>query len=116
MVRVVESDTNALTLRLAGTFEPTEELFREADRAQQLNVRLFNRLRKAGVIRGDAVVDDLAFLLEQLAALRLPDRERTMQLRRRYLALQLDGLRPDAGPSLPGPPPTWKEIGERWVS
>lgn len=114
MGRLVEANTNSLTLRLAGTFEPTEELYREAARAQELNERLFARIRSAGVIRSDVEVDDLALMLEQIAAIRVRDPKRTGQLRRRYLALLLDGLRHDGGPRLPGPPPTWKEISERW--
>ena len=32
MRRVVDADTNSLTLRLAGTFTPTEELYRDSER------------------------------------------------------------------------------------
>jgi AcrR family transcriptional regulator len=45
MRRVVDADTHSLTLRLAGTFTPTEELYRDSERAQGLNVRLFERTR-----------------------------------------------------------------------
>src|SRR6266581_3985171 len=90
MDRVVTADTHSLTQRLAGTFTPTEELYREAARAQDLNVALVERVRGA---------------------------QRTGQLRQRYLAVLLDGLRgpavPGSGP-LPGPPPTGAEMGERW--
>jgi hypothetical protein len=49
-----------------------------------------------------------------LASVRLGDRERTGQLRHRYLGLLLDGLRtPSPGP-LPGPPPSWEEVSGRW--
>ena len=112
--RIVDADTHSLTLRLAGTFTPTEELYREAERAQELNRRLFQRTRSAGAIRPDLEVDDLSLLFEQLAAIRVGDQRRTQQLRHRYLALLLDALRaPRAGP-LPGPPPTWREISVRW--
>jgi AcrR family transcriptional regulator len=116
MSRVVDAEMNALTLRLAGTFTATEEIFSEAARAQDLNARLFDRVRAAGAMRPDAVVDDLGLLLEQLAAIRVADPGRTRQLRQRYLALLLDGLRAGSGSSLPGPPPSWKEISERWVT
>ncbi len=114
MRRIVEADTHSLTLRLAGTFTPTEELYRDSERAQELNVRLFERLRTAGAVRPDIEVDDIALLLEQLAAVRVGDEERTRQLRRRYLALMLDALRDRSGSRLPGPPPSWEEIGRRW--
>jgi AcrR family transcriptional regulator len=113
MSRVVEADTHSLTLRLAGTFTPTEELYREAARAQELNVRLFERVRSAGAIRPEIEVDDLALILEQLAAVDVGDQRRTGELRQRYLRLLLDALR-TPGATLPGPPPSWREIGARW--
>jgi AcrR family transcriptional regulator len=116
MRRIVDADTHSLTLRLAGTFTPTEELYRESQRAQELNVRLFERTKAAGVIRPDVVVDDLSLLLEQLAAVRVADEERTRQLRHRYLALLLDALHARSGSPLPGPPPSWAEISQRWES
>jgi AcrR family transcriptional regulator len=114
MRRVVDADTHSLTLNLAGTFTPTEALYAEGERAQQLNRALFERTRAAGAIRPDLEVDDLALLFEQIASVRLGSEERTRELRRRYLALMLDALRADAAEPLPGPPPAWEEIGARW--
>jgi AcrR family transcriptional regulator len=114
MRRIVDADTHSLTLRLAGTFTPTEELYRDSERAQELNVRLFERTRAAGAIRSDIEVDDIALLLEQLAAVRVADEDRTRQLRHRYLALLLEALHNTLGPQLPGPPPSWAEIDRRW--
>src|SRR5215469_18200744 len=114
MRRVMQADTLSLTQRLAGTFAPTEELYRDAARAQDLNVALFERVRAAGAVRPDVVVDDIAWVLEMVAAIRLRDGKRTGELRARYLALLLDGLRAPGPDPLPGPPPTWAEIGERW--
>src|SRR4051812_40452366 len=104
MRRIVDANTHSLTLRLAGTFTPTEELYHDSARAQELNQRFFERTRDAGAIRPDIEVDDIALLLEQLAAVRMGDEERTRQLRRRYLALLLDALRDRSGSRLPGPP------------
>jgi AcrR family transcriptional regulator len=114
MRRIVDADTHSLTLRLAGTFTPTDELTREAAKAQELNVRLFERTRAAGAIRSDIEVGDISLLLEQLAAVRVADDERTRQLRHRYLALILDALHASSGTQLPGPPPRWEEISRRW--
>ena len=114
MRRVVDADTHSLTLRLAGTFTPTEELYRDAQRARELNARLFGRTRASSAIRPDVEVDDISLLLEQLAAVRVADEERTHQLRHRYLALLLDALHAPARSELPGPPPSWKEIDRRW--
>jgi AcrR family transcriptional regulator len=116
MRRIVDADTHSLTLRLPGTFSPTEELYRDSRKAQELNVRLFERTKAAGALRPDVKVDDLSLLFEQLAAVRIGDEERTRQLRRRYLALLLDALRVPSGSLLPGPPPSWEEISRRWES
>jgi AcrR family transcriptional regulator len=114
MRRVMDADTHSLTLRLAGTFEPTEELQRQAERAQQLNVQLLERAQRAGAVRPDLAVDDLSFVFEQLASVRVADERRTRQLRERYLALLLDALRSPSATPLPGPAPSWEEISERW--
>jgi AcrR family transcriptional regulator len=114
MSRVVEADTHSLTRSLAGTFAPTEELYRDAARAQDLNVALFERLATAGAVRSGVVVDDISWILEMVATVRLRDPQRTSQLRERYLTLLLDGLRAPVTTALPGPPPNWPEIGERW--
>jgi AcrR family transcriptional regulator len=114
MRRIVDADTHSLTLRLAGTFTPTEELYRDSRKAQELNVRLFERTKTAGAIRHDVEVDDLSLLFEQVAAVRIGDEERTSQLRSRYLTLLLDALRAPSVSTLPGPPPSWEEISRRW--
>lgn len=116
MREIVDADTHSLTLRLAGTFTPTEELYREAGRAQELNVRLLDRTLAAGAVRADLDVNDLTFVLEQIATVRVGDQERTDELRHRYLALLLDGLRARPAEPLPGPAPTWEEIAGRWDS
>jgi hypothetical protein len=72
-------------------------------------VRLFERTKAAGAIRFDIEVGDVSLLLEQLAAVRVADEERTRQLRHRYLALLLDALHAPSGTQLPGPPPGWEE-------
>jgi AcrR family transcriptional regulator len=114
MEGVVDADTNSLTRALAGTFVPSEDLYRDSERAQELNIALFERVRAAGRIREDLVVDDLALVHEIVSAVRVGDPDRTAVLRRRYLALLLQGLRdPSPGP-LPGPPPNGPELGERW--
>jgi AcrR family transcriptional regulator len=114
MRRAVESESQSLTLRLAGTFTPTEELYREATRAQELNVRLFARTKAAGAIRDDVDVNDIALIFEQIASIGLGDRERTQALRERYLTLHLEALHAPPTTPLPGSPPTWQELAGRW--
>jgi AcrR family transcriptional regulator len=112
MRRIVEADTSSLTLALAGTFTPTEEMFALGERANELMEALFARIRST--VREDLAVHDLSLVWELVAALKTPDPERTKELRRRYLAVILDGLRADGRAPLPGPPPTWQEQNDRW--
>jgi AcrR family transcriptional regulator len=112
MRRIVEADTSSLTLALAGTFTPTEEMFALAERANELMGALFDRIRST--VRADLAVHDLSLVWELVAALKTPDPERTKELRRRYLAVILDGLRADDRAPLPGPPPSWQEQNDRW--
>src|SRR5918992_5575671 len=111
---LVDADTNSLTQRLAGTFTPTEDLYRDAGKAQELNEQIFARIRAAGGIRPDFEVDDLSVVLEQLAGIRFGDERRANRLRHRYLTLVLDALRHPSPTPLPGSPPTWEELRERW--
>lgn len=115
MRRAVDADTSSLTQRLAGTFAPTDDLYRAVARAKRLSGEVLRRAQQAGAIRPDADVNDLALVFEQLASIRLGDDERTRRLRHRYLALALDGLRAGADGRLPGPPPTVKELSARWA-
>jgi AcrR family transcriptional regulator len=112
MSRIVDADTSSLTLALAGTFTPTGEMFALAERANELMEALFDRIR--GNVRADLAVHDLSLVWELVAAVRTPDSRRTRQLRRRYLAVILDGLRAEDGTPLPGPPPSWQEQSDRW--
>jgi AcrR family transcriptional regulator len=114
MQRVVEADTHSLTLRLAGTFAPTEQLFHDSVRASELTAELLARLKTANAIRQDIEVADLSLVFEQLAAVRVNDPDRTRQLRRRNLTLLLDALKMPDAPPLPGPAPRWDEISGRW--
>jgi AcrR family transcriptional regulator len=112
MSACVDADTNSLTQKLAGTFTPTQELYREAGRAQGLLTALFDRTKP--FLRADLVVNDVGLMLEQIAALRVGDGDRTKELRHRYLALLLEAVHAPGGEPLPGPPPSWEEVAARW--
>jgi hypothetical protein len=86
----------------------------DAQRANALTTVLVDRAHADGRLRPDIVVQDVTLLLEGCAAVRLPDAERTRQLRRRYLALLLDGLAGGGEPPLPGPAPQADELNWRW--
>jgi AcrR family transcriptional regulator len=109
--RIVDADAYTLTARLARTLEgDSEALFRDATKAGDLGERVFKRAQKGGAVRADAVAEDMANVFEQLSAIRGPNAKRTAQLRKRYLTLQLDGLRPrKKAQALPGPAPRWKD-------
>lgn len=114
--RIVDADVHSLTVSLAGSFTPTEDLYADALRSGELNERLVTRAKAGGVLRSDFAAEDLTLILEQMAAIRpgiFGDARRTRELRRRYLALCLDGLRNPTAP-LPGPPPSDDELGRRW--
>jgi AcrR family transcriptional regulator len=112
MRRAVDADTSSLTLALAGRFTPTPEMFELAERANRLSVALFERVRPE--LRDEVEVHDISIVFELVAAVRVSDRARTVELRRRYLRVILDGLRASDREPLPGPGPSWQEINERW--
>ena len=111
--RIVDADVHSLTVRLAGTFTPTPEMRQLAVHAGRLTDDLVRRAHAGGRLRADAVTADITLLLEACAAIRVPDPVRTVELRRRLLAIQLDGLT-TAGPPLPGPAPSGADLGWRW--
>lgn len=88
----MDADAHSLTVHLAGTFTPTQEMHDDARRAGALAAGLAGRAKAAGRLRPGVVADDLGLILEGCAAIRVPDPARTSELRRRYLRLLLDGL------------------------
>lgn len=114
MLRVVDAEVHAITIRLAGTFTPAADLIADAERAATLNEEIVRRAKAAGGLRPDVEVSDLSLIFEQLAAIRLGNPARTRALQHRYLALFLDGLRAEPAPELPGPPPSDDELAARW--
>jgi hypothetical protein len=69
---------------------------------QQLTVELFERFQRAGAVRPDLSVDDLTFVFEQVASVRVSDGQRARELRHRYLARFLDALQIRSSAPLPG--------------
>ena len=113
---VVDADVHSLTVHLAGTFTPTAEMGTDAQAAVALADALLARAAASGRMRPGIVSGDVTLILEGCAAIRVPDADRSRQLRTRYLGLALDGLRqPEAG-DLPGPPPAPGELNWRWTA
>ena len=112
MGRAVEADTSSLTQSLAGRFAPTEELVSLSARTNETIRIVFDRVKDA--LRPGIEVLDLPPIWEQLSAINFGDRFRSAELRNRYLAIMLDGLRAGGADELPGAPPTWEEMSSRW--
>ena len=112
---IVRSDVHALTVRLAGTFEPTPEMHELAGVADAAARRVHDRAAGAGALRDNIAANDLPMVFEQLTAIRLDDQERTAELRNRYTELHLDAVRARGRRRpVPGTPPTDAELGARW--
>jgi AcrR family transcriptional regulator len=111
--RVVDADVHSLTVHLAGTFTSTPEMTADAMRSGELVAALIQAAQASGDLRRDITAPDVALILEGCAAIRLPDPQRTRQLRRRHLAFVVAGLA-SGEHELPGPPPGADELNWRW--
>lgn len=100
---------------LAGTFTPSAGLLRMGRETEALTHELFELAWRAGVLREDLEVDDLFFLLQQIAAVDGGSPRRSLELQRRYTAIVLDGLRFPGATPLTGPPPSWEDVVSPWV-
>jgi AcrR family transcriptional regulator len=116
MQRSVDAGANSLTQRLAGSFTLTDEVALLGQHAHAVTQRVLDRARGRAGVRQDIEVGDLSLLFEQLASIRVRDPERSRALRQRYLALLLIGLHtPETqAEPLPGPPPSWDELRQRY--
>lgn len=110
--RVVEADVHSLTVRLAGTFTPDESMLPDVLRSGEVGEELVRRAKATGRLRAEVNAMDIGLILEACAAVAMPDPARTAELRRRVLALLVDGLTADG--ELPGPPPAEGEFAWRW--
>ena len=113
MERLVDADTSSLTLALAGSFTPTPDMFALGDHANELSKKVFARVKSQ--LRPEIGVNDIGLVFELVAAVGIGDEARTRQLRHRYLAVILDGMRATGFGKLPGSPPTWQELSLRWA-
>jgi AcrR family transcriptional regulator len=77
-------------------------------RIRPLLEQLVARGQEQGTLRGDLAATDLHILLWELG--RVIETTGASKLWRRYLALMLDGLRPEAARPLPHPPPTSAQL------
>lgn len=111
--RVVDADVHSLTVHLAGTFTPDESMLPDVRRSAEATEEIVRRAHATGKLRPDVTPQDLGLILESCAAVAVPSPQRTVQLRRRVLAMLIAGLSADG--ELPGPPPTPDEFSWRWA-
>jgi hypothetical protein len=106
-----------MTRAFAGKFAPTPQLHELANCSSALMDELFELIRD--VPRPGLVQDGISLVFELVPAIKFSSPERTAELRHRYLAVILDGLRAGGHDrdreDLPGPPPAWPELSERRV-
>jgi AcrR family transcriptional regulator len=112
MRHLTDADTSSLTRAFAGKFAPTPEMYALANQSSGLMEEFYGLIRD--VFRPDLALHDISLVFELVAAVKFADPGRTTELRHRYLALILDGMRADGRGELPGPPPAWRELSERW--
>ncbi|TDD84655.1 TetR/AcrR family transcriptional regulator [Actinomadura darangshiensis] len=114
MRRCLDIGAGSLTMRLAGTFEVTEDMSRKGREIHLATTRLLQRTKEAGALRPEIEVGDISVMLEYLHGIRIGEDERMNRLQHRYLALMLDSLNLTDKQELPGPPPTWQELVTRY--
>ena len=114
MRRCLDIGAGSLTMRLAGSFEVTEDMSRKGREIHLATQRLLERTREAGALRPEIEVGDISVILEYLHGIRIGDDERMNRLQHRYLALILDAMHLTDRGELPGPPPSWQELVTRY--
>lgn len=100
---------------LAGLFVPHEDVVTLANDLYELTQQVVDRAIAAGDLRRDFTSADVPLLAGQICSIRSQNPKRDQELRRRYLALALDGLRPQSSGLLPGAAPDFGELMERWT-
>jgi hypothetical protein len=113
--RAVDADTHALTLSLAGTFQPDQRLWQESARASELNRRFYARMKTAGVLRAD--VEGRGLLLHLRTARRDPRHHTATHHRAAPPPLGPDRARSADHQRHPPrrPTPRPDEMNERWT-
>jgi AcrR family transcriptional regulator len=101
---------------LAGSVQTTPEMWAISKRSRVLLERLVARARRAGGLRPDVTVLDIAWLIETLgkSGPAEPGSEDEV-IRQRLTAIAIDGLRAPATGRLPGKPPSAAHYERRWV-
>lgn len=102
--------------RLTVPFEVTDEILAASKRARETIQALVDRVQAEGGLRADVNAADIALLLGVLRLQRAADQHRSPDLRERFVAVVLDGLRAANAQPLPAPPWTWPDVEAAWRS
>jgi hypothetical protein len=111
----VAQGTGALA-PLAGSIKTTRRMWEISRYGQQLLMRIVTRAQRDGVLRTDVTALDIAWLIEYFGRRGpVPLGTEDHAVRRRLLAIALDGLRGPGSAPLPGPPPSSRHYERRWA-
>jgi AcrR family transcriptional regulator len=98
---------------LAGMIQTTPRMWEASKRGRKLLDELVARAHREGGLRPDVTTLDVLWLIE-LFGRHGPAGADDDHVRRRLLAIALDGLRARAARPLPGPPPSARDYEARW--
>ena len=102
---------------LAGTIETTPDMWRSSRRGRELLETVVARARRDGRLRPDVTALDVAWLVEHFGRrAAAPGDAEDDNVRRRLLAIALDGLRSPPPEPLPGTPPSAEHYQRRWAA
>jgi AcrR family transcriptional regulator len=101
---------------LAGTIDPTPEMWTLARKGRRLHDRIVRRAHQDGHLRPDVTAVDISWMIEQFARAAPPTGADAQDhtIRQRLLAIAVAGLYATNARPLPGPPPTAAEYERRW--
>jgi AcrR family transcriptional regulator len=99
---------------LAGSVQVTPQMVDVARNSAAAMQAIIDRACREGSLRDGVTPGDLTFMCLMLRVKFGPDSARVEELRERYLAVLLAGLRRHGEEPLPGRSPGWSEIADRW--
>jgi len=101
---------------LAGTIDPTPEMWALARKGRRLHDRIVRRAHQGGQLRADVTAVDINWMIEQFARAAPPAGADAADhtIHQRLLAIAISGLFARNGQPLPGPPPTSAHYSQRW--
>ncbi len=101
---------------LAGTIDPTPEMWELARKGRRFHNRIVRRAHQHGRLRRDVTAPDINWMIEQFArtAPSTNAGHADQTVHQRLLTIAIDGLYATNGQPLPGPPPTSARYEQRW--